>query len=73
MPSGHKILESSGPLMINDAAAFILREIAKDALSVDDIILKTAGEYDIEAEKIRPDLEKLLDFYLQNGVAVISA
>ena len=59
MPTGSKISEFNGSVILNDVSAFILGKM-KEQISKDELIEAILGEYDVSREQAETDLDNLI-------------
>ena len=60
MPTGGNIKNFEGAIVLNDAAAFIWKQL-ENPISREDLLQGITDEYDIDSETAAADLEKFLD------------
>ncbi len=67
MPTGAKVKEFRGALMLNDTGALIFSEL-KDGKTVDEAAETLCREYDVTLDKARADIEKTIASLKEAGV-----
>ena len=67
MPTGAKVKEFRGALMLNDTGALIFSEL-KDGKTVDETAEVLCREYDVTSDKAKADIEKTIASLKEAGV-----
>lgn len=69
MPTGSRIKDFKGALMLNDTGAFIFERL-QGGKSTDAIVGDLMSEYSVTAEKAREGVENTLSLLKEAGVAI---
>ncbi len=67
VPIGRTADDFNGMITLNDSGAFFW-DCLKSDTTVDEIVEKTLGEYDVDAERARADIEGFIRLLDENGL-----
>ena len=70
MPSGGKIAQFNGTVILNEVSAFIVKQLQHGPLSREDLLELVLAEYEVDRETAAKDLDELADKL--SGMGVVS-
>ena len=68
IPTGEQIATFGGTVVLNEVAAFLVKEIKDDDKTIDQLMEALLNEYDVDATTARNDISEALETLKQSGV-----